>query len=187
MSEPKARDRFGKYTFVSTTYTAEKSRISFDMWNIGESECDQMIDKSLSPASFDVNHPNIVNICCIPLIDPKNEFSSSDHTTEYANDQFPSKCSGRAFKKGSKILFCSNFSRWQPHISSCYTKTRNLSISIVFSFTWEFGWYVKFQILAIFAHYTSSAQNFSKTTNSISFKLSGFDGTITMVLWAIQS
>ena len=104
MSEPQARDRFGKYTFVSTTYTAEKSRpskqeISFDMWNIGENECDQMIDKSLSPASFDVNHPNIVNICCIPLIDLKNEFSSSDHTTEYANDQFPSKCSGRALAR----------------------------------------------------------------------------------------
>ena len=58
-----------------------------------------MIDKSSSPASFDVNHPNIVNTCCIPLIDPKNEFSSSDHTTEYANDQFPSKCSGRALAR----------------------------------------------------------------------------------------
>ena len=57
-----------------------------------------MIDKSSSPASFEVNHPNIVNICGIPLIDPKNEFLSSDRTTEYANDQFPSKCSRPALE-----------------------------------------------------------------------------------------
>ena len=75
-----------------------------------------------------------------------------------------SKCSHISHKfrlvlylKGSKMLLCSNFSRWQPHISSCYKKTRNLSIFVGFPFTREFWWYMKFQILAIFAHNASSA------------------------------